>query len=73
MSSAGEMFGEGLSVEFKSLPPIAREDIVLPEGVLETIELHTVEFSRHADVLRAGGRHLRRGLLMHGRPERARR
>jgi hypothetical protein len=68
MTSAGEMFGEGLSVEFKSLAPIAREDIVLPEGVLETIELHTVEFARHTDVLRAGGRHLRRGLLMHGRP-----
>jgi ATP-dependent 26S proteasome regulatory subunit len=32
------------------------------------IELHTVEFARHADALRDAGRHLRRGLLLHGPP-----
>jgi len=68
MNSGGEMFDSDISVEFKSVPEVERGDIVLPEGVLETVELHTVEFAKHVEALRAGGRHLRRGLLLHGRP-----
>jgi len=52
----------------RSLPPIARDRIVLPEGVLERIERTTFGMSRHAERLRASGRHLRRGLLLHGPP-----
>ncbi len=52
----------------RTLPPIARDRIVLPEGVLERIERTTFGMSRHAERLRASGRHLRRGLLLHGPP-----
>jgi hypothetical protein len=52
----------------RSLPAITREQIVLPAGVLERIERTTFGMSRHADRLRASGRHMRRGLLMHGPP-----
>jgi hypothetical protein len=52
----------------RSLPTIAREQIVLPAGVLERIERTTFGMSRHAERLRASGRHMRRGLLMHGPP-----
>jgi len=51
----------GLTVEVRILAEIARERIVLPPGVLERIERHTIEFGRHAERLRAAGRHLKRG------------
>jgi ATPase family associated with various cellular activities (AAA) len=60
--------GGGLSVEFPSVERVDRDDIVLPDGVLDVVELHTIEFARYSDVLRAGGRHVRRGLLLHGPP-----
>jgi ATPase family associated with various cellular activities (AAA) len=57
-----------MGVEFLARPATARENIVLPSGLLDTIELHTIEFARVRDVLAASGRHLRRGLLLHGAP-----
>jgi cell division protease FtsH len=58
----------GLGVAVRQLPPVERDRIVLRSGVLERIERHTERFSKHADELRRAGRHLRRGLLMHGPP-----
>ena len=55
-------------VRFHELPTISREQIVLPDGVLERVERHTVGFAEHGERLRAAGRHLRRGLLLHGPP-----
>jgi ATPase family associated with various cellular activities (AAA) len=57
-----------VKVDFHALPEIAREDIVLADGVLERVERHTIGFSTHRDRMLAAGRHLRRGLLLHGRP-----
>src|SRR5262249_20264112 len=57
-----------LSVQFHHLPPITREELILPEKLLQRIERHTLGFSRHADRLRAAGRHLKRGILLHGPP-----
>jgi ATPase family associated with various cellular activities (AAA) len=57
-----------LKVNFHALPEIAREDIVLADGVLERVERHTIGFATHRDRLLAAGRHLRRGLLLHGQP-----
>jgi hypothetical protein len=51
-----------------ALPAIERDRIVLPEGVLERIERQALGMARHAERLRASGRHLRRGLLLHGPP-----
>jgi hypothetical protein len=59
---------EGAPLTVRTLPAIAREQIVLPAGVLERIERTTFGMSRHAERLRASGRHLRRGLLLHGPP-----
>lgn len=62
-------FGHGApGVEFMALPQIGEEEVVLPDGVLERIERHTIGFSRHAERLLAAGRHLKRGLLLHGPP-----
>ncbi|HWQ13134.1 MAG TPA: ATP-binding protein [Roseiflexaceae bacterium] len=57
-----------VAVKFHRLPPIAREQIVLPDGVLERIERQTIGFARLGERLRAGGRHLKRGLLLYGPP-----
>ncbi len=62
-------WGEGAgAVEFLSLPVIEPGGVVLPAGLLERIERHTVGFSRHAARLLAAGRHLKRGLLLYGPP-----
>jgi hypothetical protein len=58
----------GFGVTFHELPTIARGDIVLPEEDLAAIEAHTVRVSRHADLLRSAGQHLKRGLLLYGPP-----
>jgi ATPase family associated with various cellular activities (AAA) len=55
-------------VTFHRLPAIGRDDIVLPDEDLDAIERHTIGVSRHADFLRAAGRHLKRGLLLYGPP-----
>jgi hypothetical protein len=58
----------GASFEVRDLPDVAREGIVLPSGVLERIERHTLRFSEEAEQLRSAGRHVKRGLLLHGAP-----
>jgi energy-coupling factor transporter ATP-binding protein EcfA2 len=56
------------SISVRSLPAVQRDRIVLREGVLERVERHTAGFARHADALRDAGRHIKRGLLLHGPP-----
>ncbi|HEV3377227.1 MAG TPA: ATP-binding protein [Thermoleophilaceae bacterium] len=68
LKAGDEMMGRGMAVEFPAVEAVGRDQIVLPEGVLDVVELHTIEFSRHAEALRDAGRHLRRGLLLHGPP-----
>lgn len=57
-----------LSVQFHILPQIGRDKIILPAGVIERVERHTLGFARHRDKLLAAGRHLKRGMLLHGPP-----
>jgi hypothetical protein len=52
----------------RSLPAVPRDRIVLPERALERMERHTAGLARHRERLRASGRHVRRGLLLHGDP-----
>jgi ATP-dependent 26S proteasome regulatory subunit len=58
----------GIGVEVQRLPRVTREQIVFPSGVLERIERQTKTFADHAEALRSAGRHLKRGLLLHGPP-----
>jgi hypothetical protein len=57
-----------LAVEFHPRPNVGRGDIVLADGVLERIEAHVVGIGAEAARLRQAGRHLKRGLLLHGPP-----
>ena len=55
-------------MHFHSLPAVARGDVVLPAGLLESVERHTIGFSERASELFAAGRSLKRGLLLYGFP-----
>jgi cell division protease FtsH len=61
------MWGQ-LKVVFHERPTTTREELILPEEVLSTIERQTLGIARRADALRAAGRHLKRGILLHGPP-----
>jgi cell division protease FtsH len=58
----------GININFHTLPKIEREHVILPESVLKRLERHTIGFSRSIDRLRAAGRHVKRGILLHGEP-----
>ena len=59
---------ESAPLTVRTLPQVERDRIVLPAGVLERIERQAFGIAEHAERLRASGRHLRRGLLLHGPP-----
>ncbi|AMV23686.1 ATP-dependent zinc metalloprotease FtsH [Gemmata sp. SH-PL17] len=58
----------GTTVRFHKLPDVNRESLILPEELLTRIERQTMGLSKHAAKLKAAGRHLKRGILMHGKP-----
>ncbi|VTR92011.1 aaa atpase central domain-containing protein : Uncharacterized protein OS=Sorangium cellulosum So0157-2 GN=SCE1572_01045 PE=4 SV=1: AAA [Gemmata massiliana] len=58
----------GTTVRFHKLPDVNRESLILPEELLIRIERQTMGLSKHAAKLKAAGRHLKRGILMHGKP-----
>lgn len=69
LSFEGSDFGPGLGpFRFHRRPGLAREDIVLPDGLLERVERQVVGVARRREQLRAAGQHLRRGLLLYGPP-----
>jgi hypothetical protein len=57
-----------LEVHFHRLPAIDRENIILPQGILDRVERQTIGFSKLSDKLLAAGRHLKRGMLLYGPP-----
>lgn len=68
MFSLEQKMWERVDVRFHERPTVARSEIVLPDAVLDAVEGHVVEIGRQADALRAAGRHLKRGVLLHGPP-----
>lgn len=67
LSLSSNCYGS-LELKFHQLPEIKREEVILPEELLRRIERHTLDFSAHAERLKASGRHLKRGILLHGPP-----
>jgi len=57
-----------VELEVRTLPSVPRDAIVLPAGVLDRIERHVLGPVRHRERLLAAGRHLKRGVLLHGPP-----
>jgi len=57
-----------LNVHFHDLPRVRREEIILPESVLQAIDRNLLGIFRHAEALRKAGRETRQGVLLHGPP-----
>jgi ATP-dependent 26S proteasome regulatory subunit len=69
LSFGSEMFGPADSpLTFHERPALSREDLVLPEGVIEAVEAQVVGVARYRSRLAASGQHLKRGVLLHGPP-----
>jgi hypothetical protein len=58
----------GSEIAFVERPSVSADELVLPDGMVETIERHAIGISHHRDALAASGRHLSRGLLLWGPP-----
>lgn len=56
------------AVTFPAISRVERDAVVLRDGILERLEQHAIAIAQHADELRSAGRHLKRGVLMHGPP-----
>lgn len=63
-----DRYRTALDLRFLALKAPTRDQLVLPERVINLIERHTVRFARARERLRGMGRHLRRGILLHGPP-----
>lgn len=69
LSFGTEMFGpDQAPISFQERPDLDRSGLVLPPGLLETIEQQVVGVAAHRDRLLASRQHLKRGLLLHGAP-----
>lgn len=68
LSLERDCYGGGFNVKYHNLPRVSREQIILPAELLDRIERHTIAFSANAKRLAAAGRHLKRGILLHGPP-----
>ncbi len=55
-------------VSFLPRPAVTAQDVVLPDGVLESIEQHIIGIADWSQELLSAGQHLKRGLLLHGPP-----
>jgi len=55
-------------VSFLPRPSVSAQDVILPDGLLDTIEQHIVGIGEWSAGLLDSGQHLKRGLLLHGPP-----
>lgn len=60
--------GIGGRVTFPVIPTVHRDAVVLPDGTIERLERHAIGITEQSDALRRAGRHLKRGVLLHGPP-----
>jgi cell division protease FtsH len=64
-SGEGNHYG---ALRFVKRPDLARSELVLPEATFAQIERHVIGIAAHGQQLRAGGQHLKRGVLLYGPP-----
>ncbi len=69
LSFESEMLGPSAGApDGSSAGHLSRDSVILPPGVLESIEEHVIGIGKHREKLRASGQRLKRGLLLHGPP-----
>lgn len=55
-------------VTFHARPALVAADVILPQGLLKKVADHTVGIAKHRDSLSHYGQHLKRGILLYGKP-----
>jgi cell division protease FtsH len=60
--------GRPVPLNFLERPSVGRDQVVLPDDVLDNIERQVLGVGRHSGRLLASGQHLKRGVLLHGAP-----
>jgi cell division protease FtsH len=55
-------------IVFYRRPSLRRDQLVLADGVLDSIELEVLGIGEHKQRLREAGQHVKRGVLLHGPP-----
>lgn len=55
-------------VTFHARPQLAASEVILPEGLLQKVSDHALGIAEHRDSLKQYGQHLKRGILLYGRP-----
>jgi hypothetical protein len=65
---ATRSWSESAVIRFQELRETTREDIVLPDTLLQVVERNVLGMLKHGPALQAAGRSLRHGLLFHGPP-----
>jgi AAA+ superfamily predicted ATPase/ATP-dependent Clp protease adapter protein ClpS len=60
--------GMATSITVYRLPPVARDDVILPEKALALLDRNVIEFAKLRDKLREIGQPTKKGLLFYGPP-----
>ncbi|HEU5000540.1 MAG TPA: ATP-binding protein [Lapillicoccus sp.] len=69
LTFAHDPYGHGLAgITFFERPHLTREDVILPEGLLDRVGEHVLGIAEHRAVLAEHGQHLKRGILLFGPP-----
>lgn len=58
----------GAGVTFLQRPSLPRDEVILPDGVLDRVRSHVLGIAGHRSRLQAAGQHLKRGVLLYGPP-----
>ncbi|MCO4238070.1 ATP-binding protein [Pseudarthrobacter sp. MDT3-28] len=53
---------------FHHRPSLPASDVIMPDGLLQKVADHTVGIATHRASLKQHGQHLKRGILLCGRP-----
>jgi hypothetical protein len=64
----GEYGPSAAGVTFHARPAIGASDVILPQGLLQKVADHALGIARHRDSLNRYGQHLKRGILLYGKP-----
>jgi len=70
ISFGDEAFGpaHGGLLAFHPRPRLGRDELIMPDGLLDGIERQIVGVARHREALLGYGQHLKRGVLLYGEP-----
>jgi hypothetical protein len=64
----GEYGPSAAGVTFHARPDLAASEVILPDGLLQKVSDHALGIAEHRDTLNRYGQHLKRGILLYGRP-----